>query len=104
EYLEKVRNLYRAYYEQVKDFFYQNGSVVIGIQLENEYGGKDRDYIPSLRKMAVEVGFRLPLYTITAWPPNGSLKGDLLPMFGRYPERPWVQNTQPLPVDNRFCI
>lgn len=104
EYLEKVRNLYRAYYEQVKDFFYQNGSVVIGIQLENEYGGKDRDYIPSLRKMAVEVGFRLPLYTITAWPPNGSLKGDLLPMFGRYPERPWVQNTQALPVHNRFCI
>lgn len=104
EYMEKVKNLYSAYYEQVKDFFYQNGSVVIGIQLENEYGGKDHEYITNLKKIAVDIGFKLPLYTITAWPPNVELKGDLLPMFGRYPERPWTQNTLPLPVDNRFHI
>lgn len=104
EFLKKVRLLFRAYYEQSKDFFYQNNSVVIGIQVENEYGGKDRAYIPALRRMAIEEGFRLPLYTITAWPPNGSLKGDLLPMFGRYLERPWTQHIDPLPTDNRFRI
>lgn len=104
EYLEKVRRLFRAYYEQSKDFFYQNGSVVIGIQLENEYGGKDREYIPTLRRIAVEEGFKLPLYTITAWPPCGKLEGDLLPLFGRYLERPWTQHTAPLPTDNRFHI
>jgi len=104
EYLEKVRAIYQAYYDQVKNYFYQNHSVLIGIQLENEYGGEDRDYIPKLRSMAVEIGFRLPIYTITAWPPNGSLKGNLLPLFGGYPERPWTGHTNPLPVDNRFRI
>lgn len=103
-YLEKVRAIYQAYYDQVKNYFYQNNSVLIGIQLENEYGGEDRDYIPKLRSMAVEIGFRLPLYTITAWPPNGSLKDNLLPLFGAYPERPWTCHTDPLPVDDRFHI
>lgn len=103
-YLQKVRKLYRAYYNECKDFFYQNGSVVIGIQLENEYGGHDKDYIPALRKIAVEEGFLLPLYTITAWPPCVKLNGDLLPTFGRYLERPWTQHTKPLETDNRFKI
>ncbi len=104
EYMKKVQKIYEAYYTQMKDFFYQDGSILIGIQLENEYGGQDPDYINALRQMAVDIGFKLPLYTITAWPPNGNLKGNLLPMFGRYPERPWTSHTQPLPNDNRFHI
>lgn len=103
-FLQKVENLYSAYYEQVKSFFYQDGSILLGIQLDNEYGGNDPQYIKSLYNLALSIGFKLPLYTITAWPPNSKLKGDLLPLFGSYPERPWTQHTKPLPVDNRFKI
>jgi len=103
-YLDKVRIIFTKYYEQVKGCFYQNGSVLIGIQLENEYGGRDKDHIIILRQLALDVGFVLPLYTQTAWPVNSKASDKLLPMFGSYPERPWDGSTKPLATDGRFKI
>ncbi|MEG1834503.1 MAG: beta-galactosidase [Oscillospiraceae bacterium] len=103
-YLKFVKIIYKKYYEQSKDFFYQNGSIVVGIQLENEYGGRDKNHLSVLRQLAVEAGFLLPLYTITAWPVNGAISNDCMPMFGGYPERPWDFRTTPLPTDDRFKI
>jgi hypothetical protein len=103
-YLDKVRIIFTKYYEQVKGCFYQNGSVLIGIQLENEYGGRDKDHIIILRQLALDVGFVLPLYTQTAWPVNSKASDKLLPMFGSYPERPWDGSTKPLVTDGRFKI
>ena len=103
-YLEKVRTIYKKYYEQSKDYFYQNNSVVIGIQLENEYDGPDKDHLIVLRQLALDVGFVLPLYTQTAWPINTVASNKLLPMFGTYPEQPWDGRKTPLPTDNRFRI
>lgn len=103
KYLEKVGKIYTQYYLQSKDFFYPNGCV-IGIQLENEYGGRDKDHIQVLRALALKVGFKLPINTFTAWPIITGAKDNLLPMFGGYPERPWVQSTKPLKTDDRFRI
>ncbi len=103
KYLEKVEKIYTQYYLQSKDFFYPNGCV-IGIQLENEYGGRDKDHIQVLRNLALKVGFKLPINTFTAWPIITGAKDNLLPMFGGYPERPWVQSTKPLKTDDRFRI
>lgn len=103
KYLEKVEKIYTQYYLQSKDFFYPNGCV-IGIQLENEYGGRDKDHIQVLRALALRVGFKLPINTFTAWPIITGAKDNLLPMFGGYPERPWVQSTKPLKTDDRFRI
>lgn len=103
KYLEKVEKIYTQYYIQSKDFFYPNGCV-IGIQLENEYGGRDKDHIQVLRALALKVGFKLPINTFTAWPIITGAKDNLLPMFGGYPERPWVQSTKPLKTDDRFRI
>lgn len=103
KYLEKVEKIYTQYYLQSKDFFYPNGCV-IGIQLENEYGGRDKDHIQVLRALALKVGFKLPINTFTAWPIITGAKDNLLPMFGGYPERPWVQSTKPLKTDDRFRI
>lgn len=102
-YLEKVRLLFQQYYQQVKDYLYPHGNV-IGIQLENEYEGADKNHIQILRSLSVDVGFRLPLYTYTAWPVITDAVSNMLPMFGGYPERPWVQNTAPLELDDRFHI
>lgn len=103
KYLEKVEKIYTQYYLQSKDFFYPNGCV-IGIQLENEYGGRDKDHIQVLRALALKVCFKLPINTFTAWPIITGAKDNLLPMFGGYPERPWVQSTKPLKTDDRFRI
>lgn len=103
KYLEKVEKIYTQYYLQSKDFFYPHGCV-IGIQLENEYGGRDKDHIQVLRALALKVGFKLPINTFTAWPIITGAKDNLLPMFGGYPERPWVQSTKPLKTDDRFRI
>lgn len=103
KYLEKVEKIYTQYYLQSRDYFYPKGCVV-GIQLENEYGGRDKDHIQVLRALALKVGFRLPINTFTAWPIITGAKDNLLPMFGGYPERPWVQSTKPLKTDDRFRI
>ncbi len=103
KYLQKVRKIFEKYYEQTKDFYYPKGNV-IGIQLENEYDGKDKDHIQVLRKLAVDIGFKLPIYTYTAWPVIAKAANNLLPMFGGYPERPWVQNIFPLKTDDRYKI
>lgn len=102
EYLAYVERLWKKYYEQVKDYFYQDGSVLIGIQLENEYSGP-QEHIAKLKELAIKAGFRVPLYTVTGWP--GSFpKGIVLPLFGTYPEAPWHWNTRPLRPLYKFAI
>ena len=103
KYLEKVEKIYTQYFLQSREFFYPKGCV-IGIQLENEYGGRNKDHIQVLRALALKVGFKLPINTFTAWPIISGAKDNLLPMFGGYPERPWVQNDRPLETDGRFKI
>lgn len=102
KYLKKVESIYTQYFLQSREFFYPG--CVIGIQLENEYSGRDKDHIQVLRELAVKVGFKLPINTFTAWPIITGAKDNLLPMFGGYPERPWVQNIKPLKTDGRFQI
>lgn len=60
-------------------------------------------HIKRLKEIAVEVGFLLPVYTVTAW--SGELvKGEVVPLLGQYPEAPWEQSLKPLRYDDRFCI
>lgn len=102
-YLCRVKRLYEAYYEQCEGELYPAGPV-LGIQLENEYEGRDKDHLQVLRKLVLECGFRLPLYTCTAWPVITKAANNILPLFGGYPERPWVQDALPLRTDDRFRI
>lgn len=101
KYLGWVKELYKRYYDQVKDFLYPNGTV-FAIQLENEFTGK-LAHIKRLKEIAVEVGFLVPIYTVTSW--SGELvRGEVLPLSGQYPEAPWAQSLKPLPYDDRFRI
>lgn len=100
KYLAYVRKWFEALANEVKPFF--DGETILGVQLENEYGG-NISHIRTLRKIAQEVGFKTPFFTVTAWPENNSHL-DFLPMFGGYPEAPWTQNKKPLEPKNRFAI
>lgn len=99
-YLHFVKRFWKALYAEVKD--YLDGETVVGIQLENEYGG-GIGHIVKLREIAESIGFRTPFFSMTAWPTN-TPDDRFLPTFGGYPEAPWTQNKSPLRPEGRFAI
>ena len=99
-YLAEVRGFWIGLYKEVKPFL--DGETVIGIQLENEYTGST-EHIRTLRKIAEEIGFKTPFFTMTAWP-SGKPDNDFLPMMGGYPDAPWMHGKKALKPNNRFAI
>ena len=99
-YLRCVERYWKRLAAEIKPYF--DGETVLGVQLENEYGG-NISHIHTLRKLAEQAGFRTPFFTMTAWPTNTPDQA-FLPMFGGYPEAPWTQNRKPLVPANRFEI
>lgn len=106
-YLEKVRILYEKLYEQVKGLFYEDGGNIIGIQFENELQN-NAEHLLTLKKLALEIGFKAPLYTVTGW--DGGEGGaripidEVLPVFGSYPEEPWAGHTNKLPLSHHYSF
>ncbi len=100
KYLAEVREFWQGLYQEVKP--YLDGETVIGIQLENEYTGST-EHICTLRKIAEEIGFKTPFFTMTAWP-SGKPDNDFLPMMGGYPDAPWTHGKTALKPNNRFAI
>lgn len=105
-YLSYVKILYDQIFSQVSGLLFKDGGPIIGIQLENEYGhvaGKGQpEHILTLKRMAIDAGFDVPLYTVTgwggAWVPTGpDGQAEVLPVLGGYPAAPWTQQTTPLP-------
>ncbi len=100
QYLAEVREFWQGLYKEVKP--YLDGETVIGIQLENEYTGST-EHIRTLRKIAEEIGYKTPFFTMTAWP-SGKPDNDFLPMVGGYPDGPWNYGKKALNPNNRFAI
>lgn len=99
EYMAKVRVWYEKIYEQVQGHFYADGGNIIGIQFENELVD-NAEHLLALKKMALEIGYRAPIYTVTGWNSKYGAKipaNDVVPVFGAYPEAPWTAHIQPLP-------
>jgi beta-galactosidase len=97
-YLEKARVLYGEIAAQLRGLLWKDGGPVIGIQVENEYGGP-ADHLLTLKRLAREAGLDVPLYTRTGWP---SLRtpipfGEILPLFGAYAEGFWDRELTPMP-------
>ena len=78
---------------QIKGLLWKDGGPVIGVQIENEYGGKGPDggpaYIFKLKRMAEAAGLDVPLYTVTGWDNAVWPPGEVLPVYGGYPDAPW---------------
>ena len=99
-YLQQVHSFWTRLCHEIKP--YLDGETVIGIQLENEYTGPTT-HLLTLRRLAEEIGFQTPFFTMTAWP-SGKPDRHLLPMMGGYPDAPWARGKTALKPNNRFAI
>lgn len=96
-YLKYVELYWTEISNQVKEFMWKNGGPIIAVQLENEYNlagaGMGAEHISTLKKLAVKLGFDTPFYTVTGW--DGAIypRGEVVPVFGGYPDEPWGLGT-----------
>jgi beta-galactosidase len=96
-FLAAVKILYGQIAEQLRGELWKDGGPVIGIQVDNEYRGSPA-YLLALKKIAIESGLDVPLYTKTGWPAMTSPMppGELLPLFGTYAEGFWDRTLTPM--------
>lgn len=91
-YLEYTRQWYQAVYDQVKGLLWKDGGPIMALQLENEYvkQGMIVSHLLNLKKMAVQIGFDVPIYSMTHWMDSEYPKGEIVPYAGFYIEAPWT--------------
>ncbi|MES2777376.1 MAG: beta-galactosidase [Bacteroidota bacterium] len=99
-YLDKVRPWFDQIFKQVHGSLWKSGGSIIGIQLENEYGGR-WEHLVTLKNMVKEIGFDVPFYTRTGWPKLASPAtfGEILPLYGDYADGFWDRSLKEMPGD-----
>ena len=102
-YLAYSRRWYQAVYKQIEGLLYKDGGPIMALQLENEYvkRGQIIPHLTTLKKMAVEIGFDVPIYTMTHWMDSEYPKGEIVPYAGFYIEAPWTAHgKEEIPTGN----
>ena len=96
-FLAAVKALYAQIAEQMRGELWKDGGPVIGIQVDNEFGGSP-NYLIALKKIAIESGIDVPLYIKTGWPAMKTPVplGELIPLFGAYPDGFWSRSIKPM--------
>lgn len=96
EFLAAVERLYRQIFTQVQGLQWKEGGPVMACQFDNEYRGHG-SYLMSLKKIANDIGFDLPLYTRTGWPELQTPVpyGEMLPLYGDYADGFWERSLEP---------
>lgn len=97
-YLDSVRRLYNAIAARLDGLLWKQGGPVVAFQIENEYAGP-AEHLLTLKRLAREAGLDAPLYTRTGWPDLATPIpfGELLPLYGAYPEGFWDREIAPMP-------
>jgi hypothetical protein len=88
---------YKSIAAQLEGLYYKDGGPIIGIQLENEYrrGPSGNAHILWLKQTAQKYGMDVPMYTVTGWGNASVPQDEVIPLFGGYPEEPWITDIQP---------
>jgi hypothetical protein len=96
-FLAAVTILYGEISKQLQGELWKDGGPVIGIQVDNEFGGSP-NYLLALKKIAIDSGIDVPLYIKTGWPAMRTPVplGELLPLFGAYADGFWGRNLKPM--------
>ncbi len=110
-YLALVQELFAHIYEAAKGLLLRDDGPVIGVQLENEYGhcggesgGKGLVHMRTLKRLAQEAGFLVPLYTATGWGGGNVVDGEMLPVMGGYADAPWDRCLTALPANPNYLM
>lgn len=107
-YLSYVERYYAEVAHQVQGLFWKDGGPVIGIQLENEYAkrgpGAGEEHIKELKRLAVADGFDVPLYSVTGWDKAVIPPGEVVAVFGGYPDAPWDSSLKDLPPQEVYAF
>jgi beta-galactosidase len=107
-YLSYVRRFYGEIGRQLNGLLWKDGGPVIGVQLENEYGeqgpGTGADHISSLKKIALESELDAPIFTVTGWPTLDFPPGEVIPVFGGYPDGFWFGSLKELPANDIYLF
>lgn len=110
EYLAYTRTFYKEIFNQAKGLLFKDNGPVIGVQLENEHehascpwemttenskewvvsGRNGKEHMATLKRIAKETGFDVPLYTATAWGGACAPEETVFPLWGGYAFRPWM--------------
>jgi hypothetical protein len=90
--------------EQMKRLLYKDGGPIMAIQLENEYtrGQKGEAHIQWLKQTAIKYGMDVPMYTVTGWGDGSVPKGEVIPLWGGYPDQPWDPTIEKMTYCNDF--
>ena len=96
-FLAATKILYGEIAKQLSGQLWKDGGPVIGIQVDNEFGGSP-NYLMALKKLAIDAGLDVPLYIKTGWPAMKTPVplGELLPLFGAYPDGFWSRSIKPM--------
>ena len=99
-YLEHVKKWYSQVFKQAEGMLWKDGGPVIGIQLDNEYRGRGT-HLMTLKNIASELGFDVPIYTRTGWPKLATPVpyGEIIPLYGDYVDGFWDRNLTDMPGD-----
>jgi beta-galactosidase len=107
-YMASVATFYAQVSAQLKGLLWKDDGPVIGIQLENEYAAQGplqgEEHILALKKLAIRSGLDVPLYTVTGWDNAVVPKGEVLPVFGGYPDAPWDASVTALPPNEVYMF
>lgn len=104
EYMAVTRIWYEKIYAQVQGLFYKDGGNIIGVQLENEFVD-NAEHLLALKKLAVEIGYDVPIYTVTGWNSAAGAKipvDEVVPVFGGYIEAPWAEHMDKLAPSSHY--
>ena len=103
-----VARYFQQISQQAKGLLWKDGGPIIGLQLENEYADRSKnggeEYILALKKLAIESGLDVPYYSVTGWDNAVVPKGEVLPVFGGYPDAPWDSTLQALPASEVYLF
>jgi hypothetical protein len=107
-YLSYVEKYYAEVARQVRGLLWKDGGPVIGIQLENEYAKRGpeagEEHIRELKRLAVADGLDVPLYSVTGWDNAVIPPGEVVSVFGGYPDAPWDSSLKDLPPQEVYAF
>ena len=108
QYLSYVQRYFGQIGVQVKGLLWKDGGPIVGVQFENEYyehgPGAGAEHISELKKTARESGIEAPLYTVTGWGNPNFPAGQVIPVFGGYPDNFWESTLTDLPPSGYYLF